>query len=456
MTFRLTQLILISVLLANSAVAGDWLQFRGPNGSGISADEASVPKTWSPKENIKWKTAVPGAGVSSPIVVGDRVFVTCYTGYGMDRGNPGNIEDLKRHIVCFDRNSGSIEWNRAVDAVQPEDPFTGMGVPAHGYASHTPISDGERVYVFFGKTGAIAFDLDGNQLWKKGVGTESDPRLWGSSSSPVLYKDTLIVTASAESQAVVGLDTKTGEERWRQEAAGLDNVWGTPVLVKVSEDLTELVLGVPYEIWGFNPDNGKLRWYCQAMETDQFNSSVVASDGVVYAIEGRGGGSIAVRAGGKGDVTESEVVWSGRDSSRFGTPVVFKNRLYYFSNGVVHCIDARTRDRVYRGRLTRDSSSSRESNDDRRRDRRRGVRGGFEGFGRGGGTDYSSPVIADNKLYYVRRNGDTFVLGIDEEFEQLAVNRVTEDSESFAATPAVSNGQIFIRSSEQLYCIALE
>lgn len=448
MMCRLIPVILVFWGLTTTALAGDWPRFRGPNGSGISQDGVAVPTTWSPTENVKWKTALPGAGFSSPIVVGDLVFVTCYSGYGVDRGNPGNIEDLNRHLVCLDRHSGSINWDRTVDAAQPEDPWSGSGVPSHGYASHTPISDGERVYVFFGKTGALAFDLNGNQLWQKGVGIESDPHRWGSSSSPVLHGDTLIVTASAESQAVVGLDAKTGEELWRQEASGLDNIWGTPLLVQVDDDRTDLVLGVPYEIWGFNPDNGKLRWYCQAMETDAFNSSVVASDGVVYAIEGRGGGSIAVRAGGKGDVTKSAIVWSGRDSSRFGTPVVYENRLYYFSNGIAYCIDAGSGDRVYRVRLTGESSSSQGS--DESRERRRG------GFGRGGGADYSSPVVADDKVYYVRGNGDVFVLGTGEEFQQLAVNRMTDDSESFAATPAISNGQIFIRSSEHLYCIASE
>ena len=287
-----TLITLVVLSLATSAFAGDWTRFRGPNGSGISPDSQPVPVTWSPTENLKWKAALPGAGVSSPIVVGDRIFVTCYSGYGVDRNDLGRMDDLKRHLVCVDCVSGKVLWDKTVQAVMPEDSFSGMGIPAHGYASHSPVSDGERVYVFFGKTGALAFDMDGKQLWQTGVGTESDRRRWGSASSPILYDDLLIVTASSESEAIVGLDTATGKEVWRQEASGLANVWGTPLLVDVGDERTDLVLGVPYEIWGFNPATGKLRWYSEAMAGDQFNSSVVAAGQTVYAVEGRGGGSM--------------------------------------------------------------------------------------------------------------------------------------------------------------------
>ncbi|MCG8649138.1 MAG: PQQ-like beta-propeller repeat protein, partial [Pirellulales bacterium] len=238
----------LSCLLISTASA-DWLRFRGPNGSGISPDSSATPVNWSPTKNLKWKTKLPGPGVSSPIVVGDRVLVTCYSGYGLNRQQPGDINHLKRHLVCIDRASGDLLWERSVKAALPEDPFSGIGVPSHGYASHTPVSDGENVYVFFGKSGALAFDLQGNQLWHKSVGTESDDKRWGSSSSPILYQDLVIITASAESRALVGLNKRTGAEVWRQETDGLTDVWGTPLLVQL-KDRTDLVIGVPYEFWG--------------------------------------------------------------------------------------------------------------------------------------------------------------------------------------------------------------
>lgn len=424
--------------LTSLTSAGDWPRFRGPNGSGISTDSQATPVEWSPDKNVRWKTPLPGAGVSSPIVVGDRIFVTCYSGYG---ANFGKIENLKRHLVCVDRTSGKILWQKSVDAVLPEDSYSGMGIPAHGYASHTPASDGNRVYVFFGKSGVLAYDFDGKELWQTSVGTESDPHRWGSASSPILYKDKVIVTASAESESLVALDSETGKEVWREEASGLANVWGTPLLVQVDDERTDLVLGVPYEIWGFNPDSGKLRWYSGIPAGDQYSSSVVAVQDVVYSIEGRGGGSAAVRAGGKGDVTKSHTIWSGSDSSRFGTPVIYEGRLYFFSGSVAGCNDAKTGKKIFQGRLAGGSSS--------------GGDGGGRGFGRGGGgSDYSSPVIADGKVYYVQSSGNCFVLKAGDKFEQLAVNSVTTDRESFGATPAFSNGEFFLRSDKRLYCVS--
>jgi outer membrane protein assembly factor BamB len=356
MLTRRLLLCLCATFFTGSICQADWLRFRGPNGSGVSPDSTATPVKWSPKEGVKWKTELPGAGVSSPIIVGDRVFVTCYSGYGVDRQNPGDIQDLKRHLVCVSRADGKILWTKTVDAVQPEDPFTGMGVPAHGYASHTPVSDGENVYVFFGKSGVLAFDMEGNQLWQTSVGTDSDPKRWGSASSPIVHGDLVIVVASAESGALVGLDKQTGKEVWKEESDGVVDVWGTPLLVDV-EGRTDLVLGVPYEFWGLNPETGKLRWYSEAMETDSYNSSVVESQGVIYGIEGRGGGSAAVKAGGKGDVTKDNTVWTGNDSARFGTPLVYDGRIYYFANGVAACINAADGSEIFKGRLPGDAGA---------------------------------------------------------------------------------------------------
>jgi outer membrane protein assembly factor BamB len=452
------------------SVRADWLRFRGPNGSGISS-ESDAPVSWGPKENIKWKTPLPGAGVSSPIVVGDRVFVTCYSGYGLDRQDPGDISKLKRHLVCVDRTTGKVQWEKSIDAAQPEDPYSGMGVPSHGYASHTPVSDGENVYAFFGKSGVYAFDMEGNELWHASVGQGSDQRRWGSSSSPIVYEDLVIVTASAESSAIVGLNKKTGEEVWRQETDGVNDVWGTPLLAKLDDERTDLVLGVPFEFWGLSPETGKLRWYSEIMNTDQYSSSVVESGGVVYGIEGRGGGSVAVKVGGKGDVTELNTVWSGNDSSRFGSPLVYDGRIYFFSNGVANCINAEDGTSVFKGRLPAASSEGRPGGDGGPPqgrgpggdgDRPGAGFGGPGGFGGGrggrggggpGGSDYSSPVAANGKIYYVKGDGTAIVMAAGDEFKQLAVNKFTDDRETFSGTPAISHGELFVRSDKYLYCV---
>lgn len=430
--FQRYLVVLLTLAIGDSLVdAEDWIRFRGPNGSGVVNSDESVPVQWSPTQNVKWKLALPGAGVSSPIVVGDRVFVTCYSGYGLDRANPGDINDLKRHLVCVDAKSGEMIWEKSIDAVQPEDPYTGAGVPSHGYASHSPVSDGENVYVFFGKTGAFAFDFDGNQLWHTPLGTESDPHRWGSASSPILLDDKVIVTASSESQALVALDKSTGKEIWRQEAKGLDNVWGTPALAK-TENGVDLVVGVAGEVWGINPENGKLRWYALAGESDQASTSAVVDKDVVIVVGGRGSGSIAVRAGGAGDVTDSHVAWNGSESGRFATPVAYNGTVYMIANDVLTRTDEESGEMVDRIRLSGGSGSS--------------------GGGRGG-SDYASPIVVNGKLYYIKGNGDMFVFDVQDELKQLAVNRTTTETESFSGSPAYSDGKLFIRSNKHLYCV---
>ncbi len=434
-TIRAASLTLLC-LFVSRAIAEDWLRFRGPNGSGTSIETSTLPLRWSPTANLQWKVELPGAGVSSPIVVGDRVFVTAYSGYGLERENPGDIKNLVRHLICLDAATGERKWQADVAAKLPEDPYTGIGVTAHGYASHTPVSDGKLVFAFFGKSGLYAYDLDGTELWNSGVGTESDPWKWGTSSSPIEHKDLVIVTASAESQAIVGFDKRTGNQVWRQAAKGLDGMWGTPILVKVDDNRTDLVISVAKEVWGLNPETGKLRWFCVASESDQAHSSAIASDGIVFAFSGRNGGSIAVKAGGKGDVTDSHVVWSGSDTASFGTPLVHQSKIYLIGNGVLDVIDRESGSNLQQVRMKSPPGSSR------------------GGGGRSGSANYSSPVIAGDKLFYLKGDGEMIVFSLGDKLEQLSVNRVTEDSESFGGSPAISDGRMFIRSSRHLYCVA--
>ena len=379
---------LFGLWLVNHCLAGDWPRFRGPNGSGSSLDAKSPPTEWSDTKNLKWKVELPGPGLSSPIVVGERIFLTCWSGYGVSRGNVGDQKNLKRHLVCVDRRSGKILWSQSVDPVLPEEPYRGM-MTEHGYASHTPVSDGERVFVFFGKTGVLAFDLEGKKLWQTSVGTADDPRSWGTASSPILYKNLVIVPATIESQALIALDKQTGKEVWKKPATGFGSTWGTPLLVDLGDGKQDLVIGVPYEIWGFDPDNGKIRWYCETVESDSMCSSVIAHDGIVYAIEGRGGGAVAVRAGGTDDVTKTHLLWSGRDNGRIGTPVFHESCLYWVSGGVATCVDAKTGKRVYQSRL---ASAAGESNNTPAEPR--GPGGGVAG-GRDPAVD--GPVAADSE-----------------------------------------------------------
>jgi outer membrane protein assembly factor BamB len=318
------------------------------------------------------------------------------------------------------------------------------------------VSDGEKVFVFFGKSGVHAYDLNGKQLWTADVGDGLSRMGWGSASSPILYKNLVIVTALVESQTLYALDKETGKVVWKQEAKGFDGMWGTPALVEV-DGRTELVFAVPYEIWGMDPATGKMLWYCDAVNVNYICSSILVDGSTVYAAESGPGGSgrIAVRAGGSGDVTKTHVLWSNRESGRIGTPVAVDGRLYWVSGGVANCVDAKTGERVYQSRLTGGSAASPPGGN--RPGARPGSPGGFPGGGGrggpGGGQDYSSAVAADGKLFYVRRSGEAAVLKLGDKFEQLATNRFDEGGD-FSASPAVSNGELFIRSSKFLYCIA--
>jgi outer membrane protein assembly factor BamB len=435
--------LIASILDTQAATASDWSRFRGPNGSGISTDTAPLPVTFGEKENLKWKFKLPGPGSSCPIVVGNDVFVTCWSGYGTSRQNPGNMSDLKRHLVCIDRRNGKERWSRAVDAVLPEDRFGGM-FAEHGYATHTSVSDGERVYVFFGISGVVAFDLEGKQLWKKSVGTDLDRRRWGSSSSPILYKKLLIVPALVESQSMVAFDKLTGEVKWSKKAGGFGSTWGTPALVDVPGGRQELVIGVPEEIWGFNPDTGRFDWYCKGLESDSVCTSVVVADGIVYAIGGRSS-SVAVRAGGKNDVEKSNLLWSGRAQSRISTPIFHDGRLYWIGSGIANCTDAKTGKSLARVRLASGAAAPR-NNDG-------GNAGGRRRFG---GQDYSSPVAGDGKIFFVKRSGEVHVFKLDEKLEKLGANQIGGNGEDFSASPAISNGELFVRSSRNLYCFGLD
>ncbi len=402
--------------------AADWTRFRGPNGAAVS-QESNLPTKWSDEDGVVWKTPLPGPGSSSPITVGDWVFLTCYSGYGRDGGS---AEDLKRHIICVDRHNGSILWQKSVKAKLPESQYRGMGVPTHGYASSTPTTDGERVYAFFGKTGVFAYDLDGKQLWQADVGSQLDFRNFGSGASPIVYKDLVIVNALIEGEAIFALDKRTGTQVWKAPAAGYGGSWSTPILVQ-AEGRTDLAVAVTDEVWGLNPDTGKLRWYAQTNQGQPICPSLVAEDGVLFAVGGRSGGAIAIRAGGKGDVTKTHVAWTANVGSYIPSPVIHDGHLYWANDsGIAYCLNAKTGDVVYQERLSGISG-------------RQGI--------------YASAIVADNKIYIPSRFDGTLVLAAKPKFEQLAHNELKEDRSMANAGLAVSGGRLLLRSDRFLYSI---
>ncbi len=401
-----------AVLLISTAVqAVDWPGFRGPKGDGTS-DDAKIPTEWSEKTNVKWKLDLPGAGFSSPIVVGKHVLVSCYSGSA--RGE----EKLKRHLLCIDRQTGKTIWTKVVPGAASEAGESSFA--RHGKASHTPVSDGERIYAVFGNSGVFAWDMKGNQLWQKTIGEENAAR-FGSAASPILYKNMLIVTAGSESETMYAFDKLTGKEVWKTEAASLSRTYSTPTIVKNDKGEDELLISVPYEVWGINPTSGKLRWYAETEIDTASCPSLLTHKGVAYAIGGRSGGRAAIRIGGTGDVTKSNVVWSTRGGSYVPSGVLHKGKMYWVNDsGVASCVDSETGKEVNRKRI--------------------------------GGRFYASSVLIGDKIYVVSRFDGTYVFSATPDFKQLAHNKLGDDSD-FSASPAVSDGQLFIRSDKALYCI---
>jgi outer membrane protein assembly factor BamB len=394
----------------------DWPQFRGPGARGISQVKG-LPTNWSATQNLRWKTELRGAGSSSPIVVGERVFVTSYSGYGVRGGAGGEMNELKRHILCVDRASGALLWEKVVPAALPESD----SVREHGYAASTPASDGERLYVFFGKSGVFAFDLNGRELWRADVGTQVHG--WGSGASPVVYKNLVIINACVESESLVALNKKTGKEVWRTR--GIKESWSTPVVVPRGRSRAELVIPTLGQLLGIDPQTGRQLWSCATDIQWYVAPTVAEEDGVVYCIGGRSGVvAAAVRLGGMGDVTSTHRLWTGTKGSNVSSPVAHDGYLYWMHDnlGIAYCAEGKTGKIVYEERLPR------------------------------AGQVYASPVLADGKLYYVARDGRTFVLKAAPRYELLAVNDLS-DSSTFDASPAVADGRLYLRSDRFLYCV---
>lgn len=420
---KVLTLVFVAVVTASAGHAADWTRFRGPNGSAVS-EAKKVPTDWSDTKNLAWKTELPGPGSSSPIIVGERVFVTCYSGYGVSRRDAGDVKQLQRHLICVSLKDGKILWDKSVVSKQSEDRFSGF-LQDHGYATSTPVSDGKQVFVFFGKSGVLAFDLDGEELWQTSVGTGSGMNGWGSGSSPILHRDTVIVNAAAEGKSLIALDTKTGKEAWRADASSIHGSWATPVLVETPSGKTELALNAPSEMWGFDPDNGNFLWFAEGVQDNTICGSLVAHDGIVYAVGGRSGSAVAIKAGGRDDVSKSHLVWKKSLRSYVPSPVLAGDHILSVNNdgGILTGLSVKTGEQVFQQRLSN------------------------------AGSIYASPVVIDGKIYVVTRRSGTFVVEISGNKADVIAENKFEDETDFNASPAVTDGTLLLRSNRALYCV---
>ncbi len=408
--------------------AADWARFRGPNGAGISK-EKGLPLEWNATKNIIWKSELPGRGASSPIVWQDHVYVTAYSGYGLTKDDPWNNRDkLRRHLFCFNRRDGTLMWKADYAGVMKEHGIGGY-LDLHGYASSTPVADASGVYVYYGGGGVFAYNHDGQQRWRKQPGWKIHS--WGSASSPILFENLLIVHADIETQALLAFDKESGREVWRVPTGNQNHgdSWSTPLLVDVG-GIPELVfhrsVGEPATLAAVNPRSGESLWECKVLK-DYLCPSPITHNGVIYAMGYQR--AAAVRAGGRGDVSQSHVLWKINKGNTVCTPIFHEGHLYWASEegGIAWCINAATGETVYQERLTPAP-----------------------------GLIYASGVLAEGRIYYPSREKGTYVVSAKPKFELLARNVIESDTSVFNGTPAISEGQLFLRSDKHLYCVGIK
>jgi outer membrane protein assembly factor BamB len=382
--------------------------------------ETDLPTTWSKTENVRWRIDLPEAGNSTPVVCRGRVFVT-------------QAVDDRRTLMCFDRTDGKLLWTEGVS--------TGHKEPTHGtnpYCSPSPVTDGECVIASFASDGLYCYDYDGKQLWKRDDLGEQI-HIWGAGVSPVIYGDLCLVNfGPGATTYLTAINKRTGETVWKTEedtgygqskggeAKGGNTYigsWTTPVIMKVDGN-DQVLVSWPKRLAAYDPKTGNEIWRCLGLNPLVYTSPIY-SEGIVVAMGGFGGMSIAVRAGGEGDVTESRRLWHHpRTKQRIGSGVIKDGHIYIHNDpGVAECIELESGKQVWEERLA--------------------------GPG-GSGTNWSSVMLAGDNCYTINQGGNCFVFKASPKFELVSVNPLGERSNS-SIVP--SDGELFIRTHKSLWCI---
>jgi outer membrane protein assembly factor BamB len=435
---------LVLWLLACATVSGqNWPSFRGPGASGV-ADGSATPVTWNAAtgENVLWKTPVAGVAVSSPIVWGDRVFVSTAVSsdpsVGIRTGLYGDVEPLNdqtKHtwkLIALDKRTGKVLWDRVAHEGIPKT----KRHPKSSQASPTPVTDGQRVIVSFGSEGLYAYDLDGKRLWMRDLGVLNagwfyDPDYeWGVGSSPIIWKNFVIVQCDIQKRSfIAAFDVATGKPVWRTEREEIPS-WSTPAIFE-SNGAAELVTQATKFIRGYDPATGKELWRLSGNSEIAIPTPIVGP-GVIIVTNGYRGVQpiFAIKPGAKGDITlkadqtQSEfIAWSStRGGPYIPTPVIYGEHLYVLlNNGVLAAYNVKTGQRVYQERL-----------------------------GGTGGSFSASPVAADGKIYLLSEDGDVFVVKAGATYELLAKNSM---GQVLMATPAISSGVLIIRGLKDVFAI---
>ncbi len=436
--------VLFSLVLAATAHAQNWPSFRGPDATGI-ADRQNLPVKFSAEDgrNILWKTAIPGLAHSSPVVWGDRVYITTAVNTSSNKlkfctgecdtdGGPVRDEAVKHswRLYSLDKRTGKILWSRIAHEGIPR-------VTRHRKGSHasaTPVTDGKRIVALFSSEGLFCFDMDGKLLWRKDLGLLdqgywNQPELqWSPASSPVIYENLVIVQNDRQKDSfLAAFDLRTGKEVWRAER-NEKPAWSTPVVYR--GDRNEVITNSSNYFYGYNPATGEEFWrFSNEGRVIIGSSPVVAEDLVVLTGSYPPGPTHAIRLGGSGDLSPgkenssgSQVAWKISSGSPYvTTPLIYRGIVYVLGdNGVLRAYDLRTGERFYQTRIA--------------------VGAGFS----------ASPVASDGKIYFSSEDGEVYVVKAGRKYELLSTNTI---GEVLMATPAISGGRLIIRGRNHLYAI---
>ncbi len=393
---------ILFALAANPAFASDWPQFRGPNGSAVSA-ETGLPVKWSATENVRWKVDLPGGGVSSPVVAGGKIYVTTCSGY----------RQKWLQVLCFEAGNGARLWEREFAATGPTacHPSTNMAAP-------TPVTDGHTVYALFATGDLVALDADGNLIWYRSLNRDYGNLMnqIGLASSPVLAGRTLLVPMeNAGNSYVAGLDVRTGRTKWKVECLREVN-WATPLLINLAGRV-DAAFATPKGVTAYDPETGAVRWTYAGIAPSEVASPGHGDDGALVIPGDKE--LFVLRPDAPGSTPA--VLWkTGKAHPDFASPVTFGGKVYSVGTLTIDCVDAKTGNLLWKERLK-------------------------------GKHFWASPVIADGKLYVLSEDGIANVFKPGDKPELLATNALGETT---LATPAFANGCIYLRSDQHLFCIA--
>jgi outer membrane protein assembly factor BamB len=439
-TRRLIPALALALAVTAVVQADDWPHWRGPLTSGVST-ETGLPVEWSEKSGVAWTASIPGLGISSPIVWRDHVVVTSQRGSGVSRPGPrlvqgadaaaaGEIalgrgpgparaERVTFVVSAFHRATGRPAWEFSTSAVGDLPPVH----EKHNLASSSPVTDGQRVYAWFGTGQLEAVDLSGKPVWSRNLATTYGPFVinWGHASSPTIYRDTLLLLCYHEKASyLLALDARTGQTKWKVDQPAGTTSYSTPLVVEAGGQ-AEVIVNSSVGVAGHSLATGEQLWHFR--EDNRFPVPMpLQHNGVIYASRGyRSSPFMAIRPGGKGDIAASgHVIWRVPSGGPYISSLVHYDGLIYMMGdvGVLTVTDAKAGERVYQERL--------------------------------GGVYSASPVAADGKVYLLSEDGETIVLAAGRTPRVLARNRLPARQ---LASPAIAGGRLFIRSDDQLFAI---